>query len=75
MIQLIKRRGTDAKWMWQYTEKEAGMQVSMEKIEQWEVLEIQTKVYGKSTNLVGQDVVILSNFAAQVYYTGIASSA
>ena len=29
--------------MWQYTEKEAGTQVSMEKIEQWEVLEIQTK--------------------------------
>ena len=34
------------------TEKEAGTQVSMEKIEQWEVLEIQTKVYGKSTNPV-----------------------
>ena len=29
--------------MWQSTEKEAGTQVSMEKIEQWEVLEIQTK--------------------------------
>ena len=29
--------------MWQSTEKEAGMHVSMEKIEQWEVLEIQTK--------------------------------
>ena len=35
--------------MWQSTEKEAGTQVFMEKIEQWEVLEIQTKVYGKST--------------------------
>ena len=35
--------------MWKSIEKEAVMQVSMEKIEQWEVLEIQTKVYGKST--------------------------
>ena len=38
--------------MWKSTEKEVGTQVSMEKIEQWEVLEIQTKVYGKSTNPV-----------------------
>ena len=36
--------------MWKSTEKEAGTQVSMKKIEQWEVLEIQTKVYGKSTH-------------------------
>ena len=46
--------GTDVKWMWQSTEKEAGTQVSMEKIEQWEVLEIQTKVYGKSTYRIKQ---------------------
>ena len=50
----IKRRGTDVKWMWQSTEKEAVTQVSMEKIEQWEVLEIQTKVYGKSTYRIKQ---------------------
>ena len=30
--------------MWQSTEKEVGTQVSMEKIEQWEVLEIETKL-------------------------------
>ena len=35
--------------MWQSTEKEVGTQVSMEKTEQWEVLEIHTKVYGKFT--------------------------
>ena len=35
--------------MWQSTKKEAGTQVSMEKIKEWEVLEIQTKVYGKFT--------------------------
>ena len=45
-----------SKWMWQSTEKEAGTQVSMEKIEQWEVLEIQTKVYGKSTNPATMDI-------------------
>ena len=40
--------------MWQSAKKEAGTQVSMEKIEQWQVLEIHTKVYGKSTNPVEQ---------------------
>ena len=29
--------------MWQSTEKEVGTQVSMEKIKQWEVLEIHSK--------------------------------
>ena len=42
--------------MWQSTEKEAGTQVSMKKIEQWEVLEIHTKVYGKSTNPATMDI-------------------
>ena len=55
--------------MWQSTEKEAGTQVSMEKIKQWEVLEIQTKSKiektlnpvewaGKTLNRKSEDIYI-----------------
>ena len=57
--------------MWKSTEKEAGTQVSMEKIEQWKVLEIQTKSEiektlnpveraGKTLNRKSKDIYIRS---------------
>ena len=54
--------------MWQSTEKEAGTQVSMEKIEQWEVLEIQTKLkIGKTLNPVERARKTLNRKLEDIY--------
>ena len=54
--------------MWQSTEKEAGTQVSMEKIEQWEMLEIQTKSeIGKTLNPVEQAGKTLNRKSEDIY--------
>ena len=54
--------------MWQSTEKEAGTQVSMEKIEQWEVLEIQTKSeIGKTLNPVERAGKTLNRKSEDIY--------
>ena len=56
--------------MWQSTEKEAGTQVSMEKIEQWELLEIQTKSeIEKTLNPVEQEGKTL-NWKSEDMYIG-----
>ena len=54
--------------MWQSIEKEAGTQVSMEKIEQWEVLEIQTKSeIGKTLNHVERAGKTLNRKSEDIY--------